>query len=69
MAHQRFFSNTFELPHAVKIAKQAIISEQCVVVSLQSTGESQTLKLIKNEGQISDIFLPQKGYYKKADFV
>jgi hypothetical protein len=56
------------LPHAFEIAKQAIISEKCVVVCLQATGESQTLELIKNEGQISDFFSTTNRVLQKDGF-
>ena len=57
-AHQRFFKYLCvanKVKSAVEIAKQALESEKCVVISLQSTGESQTLELNKEQGQISHL--------------
>jgi hypothetical protein len=49
-AHQRFFKYlciSAKVDSCVKIALQAIADKKCVVVGLQSTGESQTLDFLE----------------------
>ena len=52
-AHQRFYKYlciAAKVKQVVEVAKKAIESGKCVVINLQSTGESQTERLINQEG-------------------
>jgi len=54
-AHQRFFALlclSAKVPHVVRLAKQALSENKCVVIGLQSTGEARTkADLEENEFQ------------------
>ncbi len=52
-AHQRYFRQltlSAKVPAIVKIANEALASDKCVVIGLQSTGESRTSARIDSHG-------------------
>ncbi|KAK9684141.1 hypothetical protein RND81_10G189300 [Saponaria officinalis] len=59
-SHQRFFRHlcmSAKVPMLVKLAKQALIENKCVVVGLQSTGEARTEEAISKYGLELDDFV------------
>lgn len=56
-AHQRFFKYlciSAKVDTVVKIALQAIEQGKCVVIGLQSTGESQMLDYLEDNGRVTN---------------
>jgi hypothetical protein len=57
-AHQRFFKYLCigaKVDATVRIAQEAIRQKKCVVIGLQSTGESQTIEAMDNmDGDLTD---------------
>ncbi|KAJ6324952.1 hypothetical protein OIU76_012109 [Salix suchowensis] len=59
-SHQRFFRHmcmSAKVPAAVRIAKQALTEEMCVVIGLQSTGEARTEEAVSKYGSELDDFI------------
>ncbi|XP_011014354.1 PREDICTED: protein strawberry notch isoform X2 [Populus euphratica] len=59
-SHQRFFRHmcmSAKVPAAVRIAKQALTEEKCVVIGLQSTGEARTEEAVSKYGSELDDFI------------
>lgn len=55
---QRFFRHmcmSAKVPAAVRIAKQALTEEKCVVIGLQSTGEARTEEAVSKYVRMSFI--------------
>ncbi|KAI8568822.1 hypothetical protein RHMOL_Rhmol02G0230100 [Rhododendron molle] len=58
--HQRFFSHmcmSAKVPAVVRIAKQALIENKCVVIGIQSTGEARTEEAVAKYGLELDGFI------------
>ncbi|KAG0590125.1 hypothetical protein KC19_1G074000 [Ceratodon purpureus] len=58
--HQRFFRHmcmSAKVPAAVRLAKQALEEEKCVVIGLQSTGEARTEEAVNKYGVELDDFV------------
>lgn len=58
-AHQRFFKSlciSAKVEACVKIGMKAIEQHKCVVIGLQSTGESQTLDYLEDNGDITEVY-------------
>ena len=50
------------MDHAVRLAREAVKTNRCVVIGLQSTGEARTLEqLEKEDGELSDFVSTAKG--------
>lgn len=59
-SHQRFFSHmcmSAKVPAAVRLAKQALANNKCVVIGLQSTGEARTEEAVTKYGLELDDFV------------
>lgn len=59
-SHQRFFSHmcmSAKVPAAVRLAKQALMENKCVVIGLQSTGEARTEEAVTKYGLELDDFI------------
>lgn len=56
-AHQRFFKYlciSAKVDACVRIALDAIKDQKCVVIGLQSTGESHTLDFLEENGDVTE---------------
>lgn len=56
-AHQRFFKYlciSAKVDACVRIAMQAINDKKCVVIGLQSTGESHILDFLEENGEVTE---------------
>ncbi|XP_028799657.1 protein FORGETTER 1 isoform X2 [Neltuma alba] len=59
-SHQRFFRHmcmSAKVPAAVRLAKQALLEDKCVVIGLQSTGEARTEEAVTKYGSELDDFV------------
>ncbi|KAK6934763.1 Zinc finger, PHD-finger, partial [Dillenia turbinata] len=59
-SHQRFFRHmcmSAKVPVAVRLAKQALMEDKCVVIGLQSTGEARTEEAMTKYGLELDDFV------------
>ncbi|TKY45823.1 strawberry notch-like 1 [Spatholobus suberectus] len=59
-SHQRFFRHmcmSAKVPATVRLAKQALVEEKCVVIGLQSTGEARTEEAVTKYGSELDDFV------------
>ncbi|XP_058072327.1 protein FORGETTER 1 isoform X2 [Magnolia sinica] len=59
-SHQRFFRHmcmSAKVPAAVRLAKQALVENKCVVIGLQSTGEARTEEAVTKYGLELDDFV------------
>ncbi|RDX80927.1 Protein FORGETTER 1, partial [Mucuna pruriens] len=59
-SHQRFFRHmcmSAKVPASVRLAKQALVKEKCVVIGLQSTGEARTEEAVTKYGSELDDFV------------
>lgn len=59
-SHQRFFRHmcmSAKVPATVRLAKQALIEDKCVVIGLQSTGEARTEEAVTKYGLELDDFI------------
>ncbi|XP_068654787.1 protein FORGETTER 1-like isoform X2 [Aristolochia californica] len=59
-SHQRFFRHicmSAKVPAAVRLAKQALMENKCVVIGLQSTGEARTEEAVNKYGLEMDDFV------------
>ncbi|KAG9439302.1 hypothetical protein H6P81_019467 [Aristolochia fimbriata] len=59
-SHQRFFRHicmSAKVPAAVRLAKQALLENKCVVIGLQSTGEARTEEAVNKYGLEMDDFV------------
>ncbi|CAN1263030.1 Protein FORGETTER 1 [Linum perenne] len=59
-SHQRFFRHlcmSAKVPAAVKLAKNALMEDKCVVIGLQSTGEARTEEAVTKYGLELDDFI------------
>ncbi|KAF3448819.1 hypothetical protein FNV43_RR09532 [Rhamnella rubrinervis] len=59
-SHQRFFRHmcmSAKVPAAVRLAKQALMKDKCVVIGLQSTGEARTEEAVTKYGLELDDFI------------
>lgn len=59
-SHQRFFRHmcmSAKVPAAVRLAKQALMENKCVVIGLQSTGEARTEEAVTKYGTELDDFV------------
>ncbi|PNY03883.1 protein strawberry notch-like [Trifolium pratense] len=59
-SHQRFFRHmcmSAKVPATVRLAKQALVDEKCVVIGLQSTGEARTEEAVTKYGSELDDFV------------
>ncbi|EEF43544.1 protein FORGETTER 1 [Ricinus communis] len=59
-SHQRFFRHlcmSAKVPAAVRLAKQALMEDKCVVIGLQSTGEARTEEAVTKYGLELDDFI------------
>ncbi|KAG6627228.1 hypothetical protein CIPAW_15G111900 [Carya illinoinensis] len=59
-SHQRFFRHmcmSAKVPATVRLAKQALMEDKCVVVGLQSTGEARTEEAVTKYGLELDDFI------------
>ncbi|KAF8036651.1 hypothetical protein BT93_C2393 [Corymbia citriodora subsp. variegata] len=59
-SHQRFFRHmcmSAKVPAVVRLAKQALIEDKCVVIGLQSTGEARTEEAVTKYGLELDDFV------------
>ncbi|CAN6455835.1 unnamed protein product [Victoria cruziana] len=59
-SHQRFFRHlcmAAKVPAAVRLAKQALLEDKCVVIGLQSTGEARTEEAVTKYGIEMDDFV------------
>ncbi|XP_020269430.1 protein FORGETTER 1 [Asparagus officinalis] len=59
-SHQRFFRHmcmSAKVPAAVRLAKQALVDNKCVVIGLQSTGEARTEEAVTKYGAELDDFV------------
>lgn len=51
-----------QVDHAVRLSRDAVKTNRCVVIGLQSTGEARTLEqLEKDDGELSDFVSTAKG--------
>ena len=66
-AHQRFFKYlciASKVRHAVSLARDALKSDKCVVVGLQSTGEAKTLEALEDQGgELTDFVSTAKAVF------
>lgn len=64
-SHQRFFKYlciAAKVDHAVRLAREAVKTNRCVVIGLQSTGEARTIEqLEKDDGELSDFVSTARG--------
>ena len=63
-AHQRFFKYlcmACKVTHVVDLTRNALHSNKCVVIGLQSTGEARTLEQLDEYGEISDFISTARG--------
>ncbi|PIA37650.1 hypothetical protein AQUCO_03000300v1 [Aquilegia coerulea] len=59
-SHQRFFRHmcmSAKVPASVRLAKQALVENKCVVIGLQSTGEARTEEAVTKYGVELDDFI------------
>ncbi|KAL2475855.1 RING/FYVE/PHD zinc finger superfamily protein [Abeliophyllum distichum] len=59
-SHQRFFRHmcvSAKVPAVVRLAKQALLENKCVVIGLQSTGEARTEEAVSKYGLELDDFI------------
>lgn len=67
-AHQRFFKYmciAAKVKHVVKLAREAVKNNKCVVIGLQSTGESRTLEQLEEAGgELNDFVSTAKGVFQ-----
>ncbi|KAF5728143.1 protein strawberry notch 1 [Tripterygium wilfordii] len=59
-SHQRFFRHmcmSAKVPATVRLAKQALVENKCVVIGLQSTGEARTEEAVTKYGLELDDFI------------
>ncbi|KAI1293580.1 Protein strawberry notch -like protein 1 [Halotydeus destructor] len=67
-SHQRFFKYlciASKVKHAVQLSREALKSDKCVVIGLQSTGEAKTLEqLEENGGELSDFVSTAKAVFQ-----
>ncbi|GAV64893.1 PHD domain-containing protein/Helicase_C_4 domain-containing protein/AAA_34 domain-containing protein [Cephalotus follicularis] len=59
-SHQRFFRHmcmSAKVPVTVRLAKQALMDDKCVVIGLQSTGEARTEEAVTKYGLELDDFI------------
>lgn len=59
-SHQRFFRHmcmSAKVPAVVRLAKQALLEDKCVVIGLQSTGEARTEEAVTKYGAELDDFV------------
>lgn len=67
-AHQRFFKYlciAAKVKHAVNLARDALKSDKCVVIGLQSTGEAKTLELLEESGgELTDFVSTAKAVFQ-----
>uniref|UniRef100_A0A2P2LR73 PHD-type domain-containing protein n=1 Tax=Rhizophora mucronata TaxID=61149 RepID=A0A2P2LR73_RHIMU len=59
-SHQRFFRHmcmSAKVPATVRLAKQALMEDKCVVIGLQSTGEARTEEAVTKYGSELDDFI------------
>ncbi|XP_021901423.1 LOW QUALITY PROTEIN: protein FORGETTER 1 [Carica papaya] len=59
-SHQRFFRHicmSAKVPVTVRLAKQALLEDKCVVIGLQSTGEARTEEAVTKYGLELDDFV------------
>ncbi|XP_021692563.2 protein FORGETTER 1 isoform X3 [Hevea brasiliensis] len=59
-SHQRFFRHmcmSAKVPATVRLAKQALMEDKCVVIGLQSTGEARTEEAVTKYGLELDDFI------------
>ncbi|KAI3945077.1 hypothetical protein MKW98_009881 [Papaver atlanticum] len=59
-SHQRFFRHicmSAKVPAAVRLAKQALLENKCVVIGLQSTGEARTEEAVTKYGSEMEDFV------------
>ncbi|KAF5195402.1 strawberry notch-like protein [Thalictrum thalictroides] len=59
-SHQRFFRHmcmSAKVPASVRLAKQALVENKCVVIGLQSTGEARTEEAVTKYGVELDDFV------------
>ncbi|XP_014490217.1 protein FORGETTER 1 isoform X1 [Vigna radiata var. radiata] len=59
-SHQRFFRHlcmSAKVPAALRLAKEALAQEKCVVIGLQSTGEARTEEAVTKYGSELDDFV------------
>ncbi|GAU25308.1 hypothetical protein TSUD_274150, partial [Trifolium subterraneum] len=71
--HQRFFKHlcmSAKVPTVVRLAKQALMEDKCVVIGLQSTGEARTEDAVLKYGSELDDFIsgPHDGPRRKRSF-
>ena len=51
-----------QVEHAVRLAREAVKTNRCVVIGLQSTGEARTMEqLERDDGELSDFVSTAKG--------
>lgn len=66
-AHQRFFKYlciASKVKHAVGLARDALKSNKCVVIGLQSTGEAKTLEALEDQGgELTDFVSTAKAVF------
>ena len=63
-SHQRFFKYlcmACKVPRVVELAKQALSSNKCVVIGLQSTGEARTMEQLDEFGEINEFVSTARG--------
>ena len=67
-AHQRFFKYlciAAKVKHAVNLSRDALKSDKCVVIGLQSTGEAKTLELLEESGgELNDFVSTAKAVFQ-----
>lgn len=52
------------MDHAVRLAREAVKTNRCVVIGLQSTGEARTIEqLEKDDGELSDFVSTARGIH------
>jgi hypothetical protein len=67
-AHQRFFKYlciAAKVKHAVNLAREALKNDKCVVIGLQSTGESKTNEALEESGgELTDFVSTAKAVFQ-----
>lgn len=66
-AHQKFFHYLcigIKVPIVIKLAKKALADGKCVVIGLQSTGESKTNEALEEGGAITDFISTAKAVFE-----
>lgn len=59
----KLITDFFQVDHAVRLAREAVKTNRCVVIGLQSTGEARTLEqLERDDGELSDFVSTAKGW-------